>query len=451
MAEWTLQHGSEIQDGYEYPVKAAHLVDNYNALKSDIDDRLSITTASSQTVTGAVTMSAQSTFNNGLKTDTITEESTNAGVTIEGIKFENTGVAFPDAGELTISSGAITVTGTYHTVDTESDAASDDLDTINGNEDGFVVVLQTENDSRDVTIKHGTGNINLSDGADFTLSTTDYSITLIYSSALSAWVELSRAPSVSTAYPTEYMQGPPPAYVSATQWKIPSGFRCRDGADSYNIIFASDATAAITSSGANGLDTGAEANSTWYYLWAIGDTSGANSPAALLSVSSSSPTMPSGYDVKRLLPVVIRNNASGNFMNMDCIGGWPHLPEWHYRDVKRPGAATAATGLATVVLDAGTATTFTNVDCSALIPPLSKIGNFWVTGDYGGAAGELCIRPDGDTTDNFCMDLTSGDNVLGMGQIRMPTSGSQVIEYKVAHVSTECDIVINGYVVTEVN
>jgi plastocyanin len=37
---------------------------------------------------------------------------------------------FPNDGELTIASGAITPTGVYHFVDTEGDAASDDLDTI---------------------------------------------------------------------------------------------------------------------------------------------------------------------------------------------------------------------------------------------------------------------------------------------------------------------------------
>ncbi len=69
-------------------------------------------------------------------------------------------------------------------------------------------------------------------------------------------------------------------------------------------------TANITSSGANGRDTGSEAVSTWYYIWAIATASG--TVALLLSASSTSPTMPSGYTRKRLISCVY-NNSSGNF------------------------------------------------------------------------------------------------------------------------------------------
>ena len=68
-------------------------------------------------------------------------------------------VLFSDDGELTISSGEITVTGVYHTVDTESDDATDDLETINGGADGQILVLRAEDDARNVVIKT-TGNSN---------------------------------------------------------------------------------------------------------------------------------------------------------------------------------------------------------------------------------------------------------------------------------------------------
>ena len=49
--------------------------------------------------------------------------------------------------------------------------------------------------------------------------------------------------------------------------------------------------------GANGLDTGSAANNTWYAVWVIYNPSTATT-AALLSTSSSAPTMPSGYTFK---------------------------------------------------------------------------------------------------------------------------------------------------------
>lgn len=76
---------------------------------------------------------------------------------------------FIAATELTISSGAITITQSNHTVDTESDAATDDLDTINGTGSDRLLFLRPANSARDVTLKHGTGNIVTHTGLDYTI------------------------------------------------------------------------------------------------------------------------------------------------------------------------------------------------------------------------------------------------------------------------------------------
>lgn len=62
--------------------------------------------------------------------------------------------------ELTIAGGAITVTQTIHTVDTEGDGISDILSTINGaTVVGQVLYLSTEDAGRDVTLDEN-GNID---------------------------------------------------------------------------------------------------------------------------------------------------------------------------------------------------------------------------------------------------------------------------------------------------
>jgi len=72
--------------------------------------------------------------------------------------------------EKTIASGEITVTGNtrvrYHTIDTEGDAASDNLDTVNGGNVGDILILEAENSSRTVVCKNGA---SLRLGADFSL------------------------------------------------------------------------------------------------------------------------------------------------------------------------------------------------------------------------------------------------------------------------------------------
>lgn len=67
-----------------------------------------------------------------------------------------------------IASDAITVTTTYNSVDTEGAAATDNLATINGGNDGDVVILYQLNSGRVVTVKSDTGNITLPNG-DMTL------------------------------------------------------------------------------------------------------------------------------------------------------------------------------------------------------------------------------------------------------------------------------------------
>lgn len=101
------------------------------------------------------------------------------------------GLATPDAGELTIATGAVTATGSFHTIDTESDAASDDLDTINGGTDGMFLTIMAEDGARTVVAKDGTGNLQLS--GDCTLDNAQDTLTLLYVAALSAWVEISRS------------------------------------------------------------------------------------------------------------------------------------------------------------------------------------------------------------------------------------------------------------------
>ena len=81
------------------------------------------------------------------------------------------------ATELTISSGAITVTTNNHTIDTEGDGASDDLDTINGGVDGMVLTVRAAHTDRTVVLKDGTGNLNL--GADYSMDSTDSAVMLL--------------------------------------------------------------------------------------------------------------------------------------------------------------------------------------------------------------------------------------------------------------------------------
>ena len=89
--------------------------------------------------------------------------------------------------------------------------------------------------------------------------------------------------------------------------------RCCDDCD--DMDSNATITVDIEAAGANGLDAGAEAVDTTYYVWLIHDID-TPTVAGLLSTSSTDPTMPGGYTYKRLLGFV-HNDASEDFEEPD--------------------------------------------------------------------------------------------------------------------------------------
>ncbi len=97
-----------------------------------------------------------------------------------------------NGGELTISAGAITVTNSFHSVDTEADAASDDLDTINGGVENMRLTLKPNRSDHAVTLRDGTGNLALA--GDFVMNGQEDYIELAYNTERAAfWYEISRS------------------------------------------------------------------------------------------------------------------------------------------------------------------------------------------------------------------------------------------------------------------
>ena len=94
--------------------------------------------------------------------------------------------------ELTIASGVVTATSSFHFVDTEGDASSDDLRTVNGGAVGSVLTLACATASRPVTLKdYASGSDNLLLAGDCTLDNTHDTITLIKDG--NYWLETSRS------------------------------------------------------------------------------------------------------------------------------------------------------------------------------------------------------------------------------------------------------------------
>lgn len=113
-----------------------------------------------------------------------------------------------------ISSGEAWAYRELMIIDTESSAASDDLDSLWGPgagaavgtadthslAHGQIVTLQQKDNSRDITVKHNTGNLLLKNNSDFAMTSTNCQITLRWNSILGKWLEVSRKYDTSVTY-----------------------------------------------------------------------------------------------------------------------------------------------------------------------------------------------------------------------------------------------------------
>lgn len=100
-------------------------------------------------------------------------------------------------------------------------------------------------------------------------------------------------------------------------------------------------TADLAVSGANGLDTGSEAADSWYYLWVVDN---GTASAALLSLSSTAPTMPSGYTHKRRVGSIY-NNGSSHIVAFVQIGDFVEIVNNGLGTFLTNGTASAYTSL----------------------------------------------------------------------------------------------------------
>ncbi len=209
----------------------------------------------------------------------------------------------------------------------------------------------------------------------------------------------------------------------------------RSDDNSFNFMVTSLLTADITASGVNGLDTGAEASSTWYSLWVICDTADVNPIASLLSLSAASPTLPSGYDRKRRVSWVF-NDSGSDFRDFTML-----IAEGRVRQIAHDNVENSVTQ----VLAAGAATTFASVDLSDLVPPTSTVVDLIAEHDAGTAGDFVRLRPDGSAIAEPTTRVVAGGGESS-SWIRMRTSTSQVIEYENSSVSEETDIWVAGYI-----
>ncbi len=220
---------------------------------------------------------------------------------------------------------------------------------------------------------------------------------------------------------------------------------CRDSTNSFDInlgnylganpnIDADQVTSInAAANGVNGLDEGTFAADTLYNVFVIGDIRGYNSPACLLSTSST-PLLPFGYGMYRLIGYAA-TDASIHFLKM-YVAGNNNARVLAY-DAPQATAVTA-----------GNATSFTAVDLSAFVP---AVDNTPVSIAYaftpGAASRVLNLTPGNGVGDAWTItgQVTSvviSGNASLMAKV---SSGVPEIDYKVTNAGDAVALNVAGF------
>lgn len=219
--------------------------------------------------------------------------------------------------------------------------------------------------------------------------------------------------------PNLYVDGLQIARTGDATLTIEAG-ACRDENNKIDIVVASQLTCDMGSVGANGIDAGAAANSTVYYVYVIGDETKYNDPASLIS-SSSSPVMPAGYNIKRLVGYMVTDGSA------DLLAGY-----WYGDRNERVWKYDAP--IITAV-SAGASATYAAVALTNFVPPIENLPVMIAYRYTNNAASDVFAMTPGNGTGDAVRvvgqvaGVVMEDNVEVMSKV---TSSVPEIDYKVS-------------------
>lgn len=220
------------------------------------------------------------------------------------------------------------------------------------------------------------------------------------------------------------------AWASNTTLSVSSG-QCRDSQNVYDIVISSAITINSAVNGANGLDTGSLAASTWYAVHAIGDSTNYNDGATILSLSATAPYLPAGYDVQRRIGWV-RTDGSSHFLVF-------------YQDGKGDRRDYFWDAVITV-LNASGSDTYDDVDCSGAMPSTSKIAKINWTFNPATQTNVFTVRPTGSSSTTGPTGQAAVISVNSKGFAEFVTNSSQSLDYITTHANDDLTLGVMGFV-----
>jgi hypothetical protein len=286
---------------------------------------------------------------------------------------------------------------------------------------GFSSPAPTTTSSQPVTVAIITPTVD----TEVELWATNATPGQVNNSFTSAIIEELGAMPATSSYPPGHLDGLGMSYNTVSTVDIAEG-TCKDITGTADINVTGTLTADITAAGANGLDTGSEASSTWYALYVIDSPN--DVPAALLSTSFTSPTLPGTYTVFRRVGAVY-NDSGSNLLEFSQHGNGRD------REIRYEGTH--------FFLNAGNATTFTVVAVT-FIPPTCTTFDILIDFNPALSGNDLRIRRNGDSA-QAPFYAPSGTGGFDFGPFKAVTDDSQQIDYQVTAAGDAAYLAVQAY------
>jgi len=149
---------------------------------------------------------------------------------------------------------------------------------------------------------------------------------------------------------------------------------CSDSTNTIDMVASADISLNSAIVGAGGMDKGVLANSTFYYIHLIASSAGIINPgvSAIISLSSTAPTLPYGYDASRLVGTVL-TDGSAEFVDFYTLGSSSDKTFVHADPISitLPGSGSFPTDYTALSLATAVAPidTYSNVAFEASVSP----------------------------------------------------------------------------------
>ncbi len=229
-----------------------------------------------------------------------------------------------------------------------------------------------------------------------------------------------------------YVNGLQLAWVSTTTFTMAAGAASNSN-DINDIILPALVTNTITSVGPNGVDIAAAVASSFYAVYVIGDSTGYQPTASLISLNLSTPSLPFDYDMYRRVGFIL-TDGSAHVLKFWQYGNGGSKDMWYDTPIATP-AITTATSYSVQSLAAG-------------VPPISCEVFLKVDYTANSATNVVNMGPYGSIPTTAMVIFGYGVAAAQQGMVLMPSalnSGVPSIEHKESSASDALVIAVSGY------